>query len=170
MPDQTTIRWYEEIDAANVGPYTMLLYQTWVGDKGDPATTVEEWASIFLEEDLPEEYSDAKIQSNVPPYVSSEKHSYRKGWFDGLKDSQADNKLRVVQEGDEASEQHRREHQDMLNDNGSSYRYRLMGMSYEEFLDAIDRVAENEEDERAWDTIDKWRSRQMRDEERGDRL
>jgi len=169
-----TSRWFRELDAATVHGYTVLVYETWRGDdREDPATKIEEWMSVFKEEDMPEEVSTARDQQNIAPYLpKDDRYSYRTlGEFGGLKGAVTDERLQVVKETDHDAVKHQKESEALMpdnDDNGYHNRYRQSsgGVYYEDFLAAIDRVAEDDGDEEAWNIINKWRERGLRLEER----
>jgi hypothetical protein len=158
------VRWFRELDAANVGGYTILIYETWVGDREDPATQVEEWMSLFNEEDMPDEVSTATEVANSPPYVPSTRYTYR--GYSGLQGAVTNEQLRVVQEADYAAQKQRSDSESLLGDTYYGRSASVGGVNYEAFLNAIERVGANDDDEEAWAAIEKWRSRQMRQEER----
>lgn len=164
-------RWFREIDAANIGSYTVLIYETWVGDRNDPAVQIEEWTSFFHTEDMPEEVSPAQDQRGIPPYVDNNTRGYGSYYiqrFEGLQGEVLSKQIRIIQEKDHNIEKMKREQEAMLDtkDNYSRYRHSYKGLNYEDFLNAIERVGENEDDEEAWKIIDSWRSRALRQEER----
>jgi hypothetical protein len=172
--DNSKTRWFREIDAATIGDYTMLLYETWMGsNRDDPATQIEEFMSCLKTEDVPEKRSEAKDQSNIEPYVAKkERYSYRDD-FEGLVKEQFHKKLQVVKATDRDALKHQRESDALLPDPeedptswNSRYRTNAGGVYYEDFLAAIDRVAANDKDKEAWEIINKWRSRSLRSEER----
>jgi hypothetical protein len=172
--DGASIRWFRELDAADVGDYSILIYETWLGsNREDPATQIEEYMSVFKPEDMPEEYSTSKDQSNIAPYIAKKaRYSYRDE-YEGLEKEQFHKKLRVIKQTDRDALKHQRESASLLPDPeedptsfNSRYRHSAGGVYYEDFLAAIDRVSENDKDEEAWEIINKWRSRSLRSEER----
>jgi hypothetical protein len=165
--DEDEQRFFCELDAANVDAYTCLVYETWLGEKKDPATTVEEWMSVFLTEDLSDEYPTAAVVPNGTAPYKSDTSRYWAG-YDGLEGSQADNKLRTIQEGDRDARKHQNDDQMMLDKERRAWSggAAIAGVNYEDFLKAIDTVSADYEDEEAWTIIDTWRQRQLRTEER----
>jgi hypothetical protein len=169
-----TPRWFRELDAANLAGYTTLIYETWRGDRDDPATQVEEWLSLFNEEDMPDEYSTAQDQSNIPPYVAEKsRYSYRDE-YEGLAKALVNQRVKVVKETDKDAIKHQNESENLMPDDktNDNYYYRrresagLGSVYYEDFLAAVERVSANDDDEEAWDIIDKWRSRRWSQGER----
>lgn len=170
----TEDRWYKELDAANlINGYTVIMYETWLGeDRTDPACQIEEWLSLFVTEDLPEEDSGATgmIREGTDYYVKESRYSYH-NHFEGLKGAKLNEKVSIVKETDHDAARHQKESEAMMPDamEASSYnrmRYSIGGVQYEDFLAAIDRVAEDDSDKEAWKTIETWRSRSLRAEER----
>jgi hypothetical protein len=176
MPRDSKTRWYKELDAANVGEYTVFIYETWMGeDREDPACQIEQWMSMFETEKLPDEYStNPFIEEGNAPYIKDSRYSWRDD-FEGLKGAVANQELRVVKETDHDALRHEKESVALLPDpevdestnRRNRWRHSAGGeIFYEDFLDAIDKVAENERDEDAWKIINAWRSRTLRAEER----
>jgi len=171
--NNTADRWFREIDSATVDQYTILVYETWHGEREDPATKIEKWLTVMLTEKMPEEVSTARDQKNIAPYLpKDDRYSYRTlGEFGGLRESVNDERLEVIKDTDRDAVKHQQESEALLpddSDDGYHNRYRLSagGVHYEDFLEAIDRVSENDKDEEAWEIINKWRSRSLRTEER----
>jgi hypothetical protein len=148
-----------ELERQELGKYTTILYIYSDGPQEDPASTIEQRLAVFFTGEEP-----AEIETVA-------KSSY--SWFEGLNGAILDDSLDKLQERDHDAERHRQESESFLRaaQDKSQYSYgRPDGQQYEKFLEAIDRVAKNEEDEEAWTIIDHWRERQLRGEERSSRL
>jgi hypothetical protein len=141
-----------KLSQAVVGEYSVLIYELASGDPMDPASTVERRLATY--------------QGKVPPKPFDEPKSSYYGEFERLRDAKLDERLEIVQEGDYTAQQHREATRSLLQvKKGHAYVYGAQ-VTYQEFMDAIERVANDDTDEEAWGVIDQWRRRQLRSEER----
>jgi hypothetical protein len=164
---------HEIVDHNIVGDeYVTYIVDLWQGDRNDPSTHVERYIGTWRADALETEERGAFDPDFTFPELSRHDtanisiYYFRSG---NVRPLQWDN-LETVQKADEDVLQHRRAHEQLTDQNGHvPYAWRMSGVTatYEGFLNAIDRVSENEEDEEAWDIIDNWRLRQMPEAERG---
>jgi hypothetical protein len=132
--------------------YEQITYQVSDGPEDDLASTVE-WRIAVFEKPVPDEI----------------KADTRWGW-EGLTDALYDNVLTIKKEADYDAEQHKHEQDALMPAEGKDSYYSraatIRGVGYGDFLEAIERVGENDDDEDAWKIIETWRMRQLRQEER----
>lgn len=154
----------EELFRSEVLEYEMVYYDTRDGERDDPATQVERRVAVFKVGTAPENITAAYD-------ASRSKSSYSYSYFDGLPNALLDNVVEVTQQYDYEAQRIREEEERLLQPrrvyNPRTYEYEEQdGSEFLEFWEAVDRVEEDESDEQAWDTIARWRSRQLRAEER----
>lgn len=162
-----------EIVDHNIIPdqYVTYIVDVWQGDRKDPATRITRYIGTWRASDLETEEGEAFDPDfsfpDVPQYRIDRISMYE---FDRKKSRPLVwDRLETVQEPDQDLLQHREAHDRLSEQNGHtplSWRTASSGVGYEQFLQAIDAVAVNEDDEEAWATIDKWRQRQMPEAER----
>lgn len=151
---------------AEVG-YTIVVFDCWSAnlDRNDPATGLERRLAIFL--------PGAEPKNGKLPLKEMDRWSYSSdGYLEGAFSEEI---IEVLRSPDSDAQRHLSDQENALN-MGKRYNYQTnqyedAGSDYEKFLDAIDRVAEHDDDEEAWEAIDKWRLRRIRsDEDRARRL
>jgi len=144
------------------GSYHTIEYVVADGPPDDPGSTIFRRLAVFRDGEQPEDFQ-AAFQA-----VLNSRSSYYS--YEGLEGALMDEYVETVQEGDTEANEHRRAHERMSDQDGYvPYNWRTAsgGVSYEQFLTAIDTVANDGENEEAWTTIDLWRQRQLRHDERG---
>jgi hypothetical protein len=143
--------------------YTIIVYDAWEPNvpKDDPSTSLERRMAIFVTGKEPADGMSLKIP--------------RDHWrFDGLEGAIADEVVEILREADREAQRLLQEEQQMLSQgrrfNYTTSSYEDTASEYENFLQAIERVADDDQDDDAWTTIEQWRERQMRHEDRASRL
>jgi len=142
--------------------YLIVIYEVWSGmvEKDDPATDLERWASVY--------------NGDTPKDVELKMMDSRYG-FEGLEGAEQNIYLETVREADSSVQEHMNDQERLLK-SGQTWNYQTnsyedRGSAYEKFLGAIERAADNDEDEEAWAIINEWRTtRQLRDEDRARNL
>lgn len=156
---------YEILDH-NIVPdsYVTYIVDLWDGERKDPATSVYTYIGVWRGDDLENEEQGA-----FDPDFSKAEDSYGHIEFRRYNPRPLLWKhLDTPTKGNDDAKQHRDAHERLTEQNGyTPPAWRLGASSYEQFLAAIDTVAENYEDEEAWKIIDSWRERQLRHDERG---
>lgn len=129
--------------------YLSLVVDVWAGDPEDPATEVSRFFGVWRRSDLDGEAQDLTISQD--------------GWYDyEIKPKPLLWELiETTKEADDRAIKHQQESEHLLT-RVEGYDYsghnRQVDL-YEAFLDAIERVAKDENDEEAWEIIERWRSR-----------
>ena len=152
--DQEFVYEFSEIAVNDVDDkYISVVYDVSDGNPFDPATTVERRVAFFK-------------SGNVPVTWFEDYRKGYSGYFEGLKDSILDERIETVQEGDMDADEHRDATRSLAKVQRGTVYTTAGQITYADFMDAIERVANDENDEEAWKVIDKWRSRQLRMDER----
>src|SRR2546430_195911 len=103
------VRMYQEEDAEILGTYVCLLYETWIGDRDDPAVQIEQWLSVFPQEVVPENYGPGPTFSDGTAPYTHESNRYWRESFEGLKGALLNESLKVVKETDKDAVKHQTE-------------------------------------------------------------
>lgn len=143
---------------AQSAEYSIIEYIVGDGPPDDPGSTIARRIAVYRKEEVPEDFQAA---------LTTAMENSRWG-FEGMEDTLADEQIEIVQEGDHDANDHR-EAEARLGDGNIPYSWRegSNGVSYEQFLTAIDALAVDDQDEEAYKVIDTWRQRQLRHDERG---
>lgn len=142
--------------------YSVVEYILGDGPPDDPGSTIHRRIAVFVAGEEPEDFQAAL----------SEAIKGSRWEFEGLKEPcLLDEYIGIVQEGDADANDHREADERMLDRDRTPHYWRQSGgsngVTYEQFLAAVDVVAADYENEEAWVVIDKWRQRQLREDERG---
>jgi len=153
----------EELHRSDALLYTNVYYDVSDGDPDDPASQTDRRVAVFNVGLAPKNIGEA-----VAKQIDD---SYSYSYFEGIEEALIDEIVEVTKESDYDAEQYRQEERSLLEPK-RHYDYRTGtyierdGSEYETFLEAIEKVAEDDSDEEAWKVIDNWRARQLRLEER----
>lgn len=142
---------FEELDRAEFLDLVLVAYAVSDGDKADIATHIERRLAIFRKEGFPEDV-----------YPSKSDDTY--GYFDGLPQAEIDEPLDTIKERDAEALQHREESTRLMKNSDDPYHRMVDKVSFSDFLSAVNRVKDNDNDEEAWAIIDTWRTRRMKNE------
>jgi hypothetical protein len=160
VPDRDQIR-VAEVERSHLSEPDVwtVVYDCWdMEDRTDPAAN--QWRRVAV-------FYATEPSTDLQSLVKAERGSYRLYW-DGLAGATVDEVLEQTKERDRDAERHAKESERLM-ERATNWRgdpIEGTGTRYEEFLAAVDRVAEDETDEEAWRVIDGWRARQLRPEER----
>jgi len=148
--------------------YVSYILDVWAGEKTDPATTITRYIGVWKGADLEKEDGEAfDPDFGESGYVSRY----------GINSREVKPKplhwdvLEEVQKADREAEQHRSESESLerpLDDSHYDYSGRRAASKeqHEAFWAAIERVSENDDDEEAWETINKYRLRYVMQHEK----
>jgi len=152
--------WQYEIIDHNVTPdqeYVTLILDIWMGDRNDLATGIDRYIGVWRGSALETDEGEA-----INP--SFEKHSWRRYVPEPKPDTLVWEKMESIKEVDRDAQSHQTESAALMSGSYFGYDSGIKEGQYESFLDAIDRLAENYEDESAWEAVNNWRSRILRKE------
>lgn len=142
---------FEEIDRAEFLDLVLVAYSVADGDMNDIATLAERRLAIFRKEGFPED-----------PYEIDQTNSY--GSFDGLPKAEIDELLDPLKERDEEALKHRNDSEQLVARKDDEYYRAVDKVTFTDFLEAVNKVKTDDNDEEAWATIDRWRTRRMQNE------
>lgn len=131
--------------------YVVLVTEIWQGDRNDPATSVSRYMGMWEAGDVPPEGELPLDQRYGSPELERETRKQNLVW----------ESLGLVQGSDRDYRSHRDEYQSMTAEDGG-YRYSY-GISrkrkelYVAMLNAVDIIAEDENNKEAWAAIDAYR-------------
>lgn len=155
-------RYVEYTGAEETGRYvdmfghTVLYFRAWTGaGDGDPAAQIDKWVAMYKGDEVPE-------FSRLWP----EEVRYS---FDGLEgDPMFCQHLENEQEQDDEAAKAESEHRELIRNKESDRygRHRETALDYERFWQAVEAYTQDPSDNNAWRMIQKWRSRQLREEDR----
>lgn len=151
--------------------HTIIIYEWFDGEKEDLATTVTRRMAMFKNGQAPAA-SDDLVEWATAQADSSMKRSWEYYGFDGLPNALYDQELEVLKEADRAAEDFRNAMEQATAEVRGDYDYSTgeygtkRSSDYAKFLDAIDVIAEDYEDEEAWKIIDAYRADQLARTER----
>jgi len=161
-------RW--EILDHNIMPdsYVTYIVEAWRGNKSDPATEIVTYIGVWRGDQLETDERGA-FDPNFDDVFKAERYGTISSYHFKPRPL-AWSMIETTQESDHSALQHRDAEEALTGDRGylgAHYGGRSSnGVTYEMFLEAIEAVAVNEEDEEAWDKIENWRLRQLPESER----
>lgn len=151
--------------------HTIIIYEWFDGDKEDLATTITRRMAMFKNGDAPDESAELRDWA-----TKAADDRMLRNWeyygFDGLPKALYDQELEILKEADHDAERFREEQASATAQVESDYDYntgeyrRKEKSDYESFLEAIDILAVDYEDEKAWAVIDSYRAHQLAESER----
>lgn len=151
-----------EVLVSRVTERAFVLYHLSDGPLVDPATTIERRCAIFRSQEC-----SINDEEGLRKQIAKgkEKGGY---WYDGLPGAISDEPFEAQQEGDSSANDHREQQKDMLTESTGyrSWDHNAKKEKYEAFLEAIDTLAEDYEDEAAWAAIEEWRQQHVLQYER----
>jgi hypothetical protein len=133
----------------------MIVYDIWQGnlDREDIRTEVSRRTAWFVMGEAP---------ADIQAAVDSHDEDY---YYKGIPGAISDDDIETTQEADEDAVDHA-EDQERLQGTPAWHTRDSWIPNYEDFLQAIERVAHDETDQEAWDIIDNVRMAQLRVTER----
>jgi hypothetical protein len=141
----------EELDRAEFLDLVLIAYTVADGPADDIATRIERRIAIFFKEGFPED-----------PYKLTERNLYARRAYQGLPEAEVDDVIDDVKERDEVALKMREESEALLNKTTTAWSARAFEtVTFQDFLDALAKVKEDDDDEAAWATIQSWRTRRM---------
>lgn len=156
-----------EIDRAvlpNTG-YTVLIVDLWEGDRDDPRVAVNRYQGLFASDVDLEDYELRSRYSEIELRSKKGGESSRYGDVEGVLSWEH---VHIVKEKDDRAQRMASE-EELLDPNSDRGRYSVTSAErdlYQEFLNAIDTLAVDYGNEKAWEAIDAWRSVQAMKHER----
>jgi hypothetical protein len=136
-----------ELGRSRIADYVTVIVEAWIGERTDPATEVTRYAAMYRAEEAPEhlplkeKWSGIELDRDDPHLLWKE--------------------VETVQKADREWIRARDIHLSM--ENPEQYRYgsaARMGELYREFLDAIDTLAIDKDNEEAWNKVQEFRQYQ----------
>jgi hypothetical protein len=151
-------RYYNEVSRYDTGEWTIVVYQVGTGEPDDPAATIEERCAIY--------------PVGTAPDSLLEDISERSRDWNYFEPEHAIQDVLVVRriEADREANEHIRD-EDTIRRRAKNNAERAgeedVRSEYDLFWEAVDLVAEDPDNEGAWQAIDLWRARHVKHIERG---
>lgn len=149
------LRQFEIIDHNIAAGYVTYIVDLWDGVRKDPAVSITRYIGVWREEKLEKEDGEAFDPSFWAPKTS--RYSYRNN---PVPEPLAWERIEVVRAADQELLRFKSEQALELGE-GDSYLYgsrRNRVELYKKFMDAIDTLANNPDDEAAWQDVEQYRN------------
>jgi hypothetical protein len=159
---------YEVIDH-NIVPdlYVTYIVDVWEGDRSDPATGVTRFIGVWRAEDLETEERGAFDPDFTQVTDYNYRYSYSRGSRSWRKSDTPEplvwEVVETTKEADEGAQKMRSEYENMTDPEARAYTYgaqRIHKDLYVKFLDAVDILAEDPDNEEAWEDVKAFRDNQ----------
>lgn len=163
--DTETKNGFEIIDH-NIVPdlYVTYIVDTWEGDRNDPATQINRYIGVWKAEDLESEERGA-FDPDFGEML--DRYGYRRSRYSRRSTNKDEPEplvwehLDVTKEADSDARSMRQEYESITDPNGYAYgSQRIHKDLYNAFLDAVDTLAEDPDNEQAWEAVTKFRQYQ----------
>ena len=146
--------------------YEVLVYETWKGRRDDPATDVEQRIAVFMPGDCPPDGWGGLWVQQAYEQARGRNRYYSSYGYDGLPGAVSDEVAAQLQEADHEAEQFKRDYESAIRPH-TRYSYSkkddevIDKSDFEKFMEAVDVIAENPDNEPAWQIIQSYRLKQL---------
>jgi hypothetical protein len=142
------------------GQYVTYIVDIWSGNLHDPATEIKRYIGLWRAEDLETEEAGAFDPDFSKARGRTVSYSYG-SWRGGSPEPLVWEEVEVRKTADKSAKDHKKEDKQLTTkkEGFNATSHNKIVDQYQAFLDAVDRVAEDDGDEEAWAAIDAWRNR-----------